>query len=152
VFGGPAGVAEQEGINKAVAAYGQFQGLAGAIGIEGLDIAADDDGEHYAVAAVCLHLLAKSKVCVRCVLSGVTIVPEGVRSSAVRHTCMLATCNSLLYVSRSAHMLLTGDRKLQVQPVFSGPAGEAEQEAYKQFAAVETQSLCHIQCCCARWH
>jgi hypothetical protein len=45
VFGGPAGVAEQEGINKAVAAYGQFQGLAGATGIDGLDIAADDDDD-----------------------------------------------------------------------------------------------------------
>jgi hypothetical protein len=37
-------------------------------------------------------------------------------------------------------MMLTGDRKLQVQPVFSGPAGEAEQEGYKQFAAVEIQA------------
>jgi hypothetical protein len=46
VFSGPAGVAEQEGLNQAVAAYGQFQGLAGATGIGGLDIA-DEDGEQW---------------------------------------------------------------------------------------------------------
>jgi hypothetical protein len=85
VFGGLAGVAEQEGINKAVAAYGQFQGLAGATGIEGLDIAADDDGERYAFCSSQSASVYKKPVCVRCVLTGVTTAVEGVQSSAVRH-------------------------------------------------------------------
>jgi hypothetical protein len=51
------------------------------------------------------------------------------------------TCTHLLSVSQhylflAIHTLLTGDRKLQEQPVFGEPAGVAEQGRIDQSAAV----------------